>query len=202
MAREHCPLIAYTAGLVGDPQVRHRGTIGGSLAHSDPASDLSTICLTLDADIVARGPNGERTIDAKDFFKSFLETDLGEDEMITEVRVPKAGAAGWSYLKFRQRSLDWATVGVAALVGVQNGSIEGARVGLTNMGHTPLRASGRRVGPRRGAARQRGRRGREGRRGHRPAKRHLGERRLPPPPGPSSHRPGGGGGTFAINLHL
>jgi carbon-monoxide dehydrogenase medium subunit len=142
VAREHCPLIAYTAGLVGDPQVRHRGTIGGSLAHSDPASDLSTICLTLDADIVARGPNGERTIDAKDFFKSFLENDLGEDEMITEVRVPKVGAAGWSYLKFRQRSLDWATVGVAALVGVQNGSIEGARVGLTNMGHTPLRASG------------------------------------------------------------
>lgn len=141
LANEHCPLIAYAAGLVGDPQVRHMGTIGGSLAHGDPASDLPTICLTLDADIVARGPNGERTIDAGDFFNGFFDTALAEDEIITEVRVPKAGAAGWSYLKFRQRALDWATVGVAALVGAQNGSIQGARVGLTNMGQTPLRAS-------------------------------------------------------------
>jgi aerobic carbon-monoxide dehydrogenase medium subunit len=142
LANQHCPLIAHVAGLVGDLQVRHRGTIGGSLAHGDPASDLPTICLTLDADIVVQGPNGERTVDAQDFFKGFFETALGEDEIITEVRVPKVGNAGWSYLKFRQRSLDWATVGVAALVGVQNGSIEGARVGLTNMGQTPLRASG------------------------------------------------------------
>jgi aerobic carbon-monoxide dehydrogenase medium subunit len=142
LANQHCPLIAYTAGQVGDPQVRHRGTIGGSLAHADPAADLATICLTLDADIVARGPNGERTIGAADFFKGFLETALAEDEMITEIRVPKVGGAGWSYVKFRQRSLDWATVGVAALVGSQNGSIEEARVGLTQMGHTPLRASG------------------------------------------------------------
>jgi carbon-monoxide dehydrogenase medium subunit len=142
LANQHCPLIAHVAGLVGDLQVRHRGTIGGSLAHGDPASDLPTICLTLDADIVVQGPNGERTVDAQDFFRGFFETALAEDEIITEVRVPKVGNAGWSYLKFRQRSLDWATVGVAALVGVQNGSIEGARVGLTNMGQTPLRASG------------------------------------------------------------
>ncbi|HSJ74144.1 MAG TPA: xanthine dehydrogenase family protein subunit M [Miltoncostaeaceae bacterium] len=141
VANDHCPLIAYAAGLVGDPQVRHRGTIGGSLAHGDPASDLPTICLTLEADIVVRGPNGERTVDAKDFFRGFFETALGEDEIITEVRVPKVGSAGWSYLKFRQRALDWATVGVAALVGAQNGSIEGARIGLTNMGQTPLRAT-------------------------------------------------------------
>ncbi|MGD9572717.1 MAG: xanthine dehydrogenase family protein subunit M [Thermoleophilia bacterium] len=140
-ARQHCPLIAFAAGLVGDPQVRHRGTIGGSLAHGDPASDLPTICLTLDAVIVARGPNGERTIDAKDFFNGFFDTALAEDEVITEIRVPKVGAAGWSYIKFRQRALDWATVGVAALVGASNGSIEGARIGLTNMGQTPLRAS-------------------------------------------------------------
>ena len=140
VANEHCPLVAYAAGLVGDPQVRHRGTIGGSLAHGDPASDLPTISLVLDAVIVARGPGGERTIDAKDFFIGFFETALGEDEVITEVRVPKVGSAGWSYLKFRQRALDWATVGVAALVGASNGSIEGARVGLTNMGQTPLRA--------------------------------------------------------------
>jgi aerobic carbon-monoxide dehydrogenase medium subunit len=142
LAKQHCPLIAYAAGLVGDPQVRHRGTIGGSLAHGDPASDLPVISLVLEADIVARGPNGERTIDAKDFFQGFFDTALGEDEVITEVRVPKVGSAGWSYLKFKQRALDWATVGVATVVGVSNGSIEGARVGLTNMGQTPLRAAG------------------------------------------------------------
>ena len=141
LAKEHCPLVAYAAGLVGDPQVRHRGTIGGSLAHGDPASDLPTVCLTLDAQIVARGPNGERQIAATDFFNGFFDTALAEDEIITEIRLPKVGSAGWSYLKHRQRALDWATVGVAAVVGASNGSIEGARIGLTNMGQTPLRAS-------------------------------------------------------------
>jgi len=140
-ARQHCPLIAYAAGLVGDPQVRHRGTIGGSLAHGDPASDLPMICLLLDAVIVARGPGGERAIDAGAFFSGFFETALGADEVITEVRVPKVGGARWGYIKFRQRSLDWPTVGVGVLFGLANGSIEGARVGLTNMGQTPLRAS-------------------------------------------------------------
>ena len=141
LARQHCALISYAAGLVGDPQVRHRGTIGGSLAHGDPASDLPTICLVLDAVIVARGPNGERTIDASAFFNGFFDTALAEDEIITEVRVPKTGGAGWSYLKFRQRALDWATVGVAAVVGASNGSIQGAKVAFTNMGQTPLRAA-------------------------------------------------------------
>ncbi len=141
LARQHCPLIAYAAGLVGDPQVRHRGTIGGSLAHGDPASDLPTICLVLDAVIVARGPDGERAIDASAFFNGFFDTALADDEIITEVRVPKTGGAGWSYLKFRQRALDWATVGVAAVVGASNGSIQGAKVAFTNMGQTPLRAA-------------------------------------------------------------
>jgi carbon-monoxide dehydrogenase medium subunit len=140
-ANQHCPLIAYAAGLVGDPQVRHRGTIGGSLAHGDPASDLPTICLTLDATIVARGPGGERRIAAKDFFNGFFDTALAEDEIITEIRVPKTGSDGWSYLKFRQRALDWATVGVAAVVSGADGSIGSARIGLTNMGQTPLRAA-------------------------------------------------------------
>ena len=140
-AREHCPLISYTAGRVGDRQVRHRGTIGGSLAHGDPASDLPTTCLALDAVIVVQGAGGERTIEAKDFFRGFFETALGEDEIITEIRVPKVGNAGWSYLKFHQRALDWATVGVAVVVGKSNGTIQGARIGLTNMGQTPLRAS-------------------------------------------------------------
>jgi carbon-monoxide dehydrogenase medium subunit len=141
MAKEHCPLVAYAAGRVGDRQVRHRGTIGGSIAHGDPASDLPTVCLALDAVMVVQGPNGERTIDAKDFFQGFFETALGDDEIITEIRVPKVGSAGWSYLKFHQRALDWATVGVAAVVGKSNGTIQGARIGLTNMGQTPLRAS-------------------------------------------------------------
>jgi carbon-monoxide dehydrogenase medium subunit len=141
LARQHCPLIAHAAGLVGDPQVRHRGTIGGSLAHGDPASDFPTMALVLDADIVARGPNGERTIGAGAFFNGFFDTALAEDEIITEVRVPKVGNAGWSYIKFRQRALDWPTVGVAVLLGAQNGSIEGVRVGLANMGQTPVRAT-------------------------------------------------------------
>jgi carbon-monoxide dehydrogenase medium subunit len=141
LAQQHCPVIAHAAGLVGDPQVRHRGTIGGSLAHGDPASDLPMICLLLDAVIVARGPGGERTIDASAFFAGFFETALGPDEVVTEVRVPKMGGAGWSYIKFRQRSLDWPTVGVGVVVGSANGAIEGARVGLTNMGQTPVRAS-------------------------------------------------------------
>jgi len=141
LVQEHCPILAHTAGLVGDSQVRHRGTIGGSLAHGDPASDLSTIALTLDAQIVTRGPNGERVIGAGDFFRGFFDTALEPNEVITEVRVPKTGTAGWSYIKFRRRMLDWAMVGVAAVVEAENGGISRARIGLTNMGHTPLRAS-------------------------------------------------------------
>jgi aerobic carbon-monoxide dehydrogenase medium subunit len=141
VAREHCPILAYTAGLVGDRQVRHRGTIGGSLAHGDPASDLPTVCLALDATLVARGPGGERSIPAHDFFRGFYETALEPAELLTEIQVAKTGGAGWAYLKFRQRALDWATVGVAAVVTARNGSVEEARIGLTNMGQTPLRAS-------------------------------------------------------------
>ena len=141
LVREHCPILAYTAALVGDRQVRHRGTIGGSLAHGDPASDLPTIALTLDAQIVMRGPNGERAVAASEFFRGFYETALEPNEVITEIRMPKTGAAGWSYVKFRQRALDWATVAVAAVVEAGNGTIGSARIGLTNMGQTPLRAS-------------------------------------------------------------
>jgi carbon-monoxide dehydrogenase medium subunit len=141
LVQEHCPILAYTASLVGDRQVRHRGTIGGALAHADPASDLATIVLTLDAQIAARGPNGERVIDAADFFTGYFQTALAPDELITEVRIPKTGAVRWSYLKFRQRSLDWATVGVAAVVESDDGGIKSARIGLTNMGPTVLRAT-------------------------------------------------------------
>jgi len=141
LVQEHCPILAYTATLVGDSQVRHRGTIGGSLAHGDPASDLSTIALTLDAELVARGPNGERTIPAAEFFRGFYATALEPNEVLIEIRFPNTGSERWSYLKFRQRSLDWATVGVAAVVEAANGSIASAHIGFTNMGHTPLRAS-------------------------------------------------------------
>jgi carbon-monoxide dehydrogenase medium subunit len=129
------PILAHVAGLVGDPQVRHRGTIGGSLAHGDPASDLPAVVLALGGTLVARGRGGERTIAATDFFTGFLETALAPDELLTEIRVPKVAGAGWSYQKFNRRALDWAIVGVAA---VRNGH---TGVALVNMGSTPLRAT-------------------------------------------------------------
>ncbi len=141
LAQEHCPLLAHAAGLVGDPQVRHRGTLGGALAHGDPSGDLPTVALTLDAQIVVRGSGGERTIAAADFFRGVYETALAPDELIVEVRFPRSASAGWSYIKFRRRSVDWATVGVAAVVEGSNGTIGTTRIGLTNMGSTPLRAT-------------------------------------------------------------
>jgi aerobic carbon-monoxide dehydrogenase medium subunit len=139
---EHNPLVAYAAGQVGDPQVRHRATIGGSIAHGDPASDPPVVMLALDAEFVAKGPGGERTIPASEMFTSLFETALQPNEVLTAIRVPKLGGAGWSYQKFHRRAIDWALVGVAAVVERSNGSISSARVGLTNMGLTPLRASG------------------------------------------------------------
>lgn len=135
LLRAEVPLLAHTAGLVGDPQVRHRGTIGGSVAHGDPASDLPAVVLALGGTLVARGPGGEREIAATEFFHGFLETALAPDEMLTEIRLPKWPGAGWSYQKFNRRAQDWAIVGVAA---VRNG---GAGVALVNMGSTPLRAT-------------------------------------------------------------
>jgi len=138
-----CPLLSFTAGLIGDPQVRHKGTIGGSVAHGDPASDLPAVLLALDADFVLTGSGGEqRVVPASDFFKRLFETAISPEEMLTEIRVPKLGAsAGWSYLKFSRRAQDWAVVGVAAIVERSNGGIGSAKVALTNMGATPLRAS-------------------------------------------------------------
>ncbi len=142
LLREHCPIVSYTAGQVGDPQVRHRGTIGGSLAHGDPASDLPTVILALDAELRVRGSGGERTVAARDFFTGVFQTALGAAEMLVEIRVPKLGAStGWSYTKMSRRAQDWATVAVAAIVERSNGSIGKASLGLTNMGATPLRAA-------------------------------------------------------------
>ena len=142
LLRQHNPLVAYAAGQVGDPQVRHRGTIGGSVAHGDPASDPPTVLLALDAEIVAKGPGGERTIAASEFFKGLFETALGPADVLTAIRVPKlARGTGWSYQKFHRRAIDWAIVGVAAVLDRSNGSIGTARVGLTNMALSPMRAS-------------------------------------------------------------
>ena len=136
-----CPIVSTVAAQVGDPQVRHRGTIGGSIAHGDPASDLPTVVLALDGELVARGKTGDRTIAARDFFTGVFQTALAPDEMLVEVRVPKTGLSGWSYVKMHRRAQDWATVAVAAITERSNGSVGKARVGLTNMGATSLRAS-------------------------------------------------------------
>jgi len=136
LLRREAPILSYAAGLVGDPQVRHRGTLGGSLAHGDAASDLPAVVLALGGTLVARGPGGEREIAADDFFLGFLETALAPDELITEVRVPKAPGAGWSYQKFNRRAQDWAIVGVAAVGDGRRG------VALVHMGSVPLRAAG------------------------------------------------------------
>ena len=133
---EHVPLLAHAASHVGDPQVRHRGTIGGSIAHSDPASDLPATTLALGATYVAQGPNGTREIAAGDFFQGFLETALAADEMLTEIRVPKMQGAGWNFQKFNRRAQDWAIVGVAAWR--RNGD---SGIGLVNMGSTPVLAT-------------------------------------------------------------
>jgi carbon-monoxide dehydrogenase medium subunit len=127
------PLLAHAASQVGDPQVRHRGTIGGSLVHADPAADLPAVILALDATMVARGPAGPREIAIGEFFRELFETALEPGELLTEIRIPKPQAAGWSFQKFTKRAIDWAIVGVA---------VQGSQVALVNMGQTPIRARG------------------------------------------------------------
>ena len=141
LVQEHSPIVSYAAGLIGDPQVRHRGTIGGSLAHGDPASDLPAVVLALDGEIDIAGSGGVRTVPAAEFFRGVFETAVGPDELVTEVRIPKQTADHvWSYLKFRRRAQDWATVGVAAVAKRSNGGVEDAAISLVSMGATPLRA--------------------------------------------------------------
>lgn len=142
LVQEHCGIVGYTAGLLGDPSVQHRGTIGGTLAHGDPAGDMPAVISALEGTLLIQGPGGERTVPALEFFQDYLFTDLGPDEVVTEVRVPKLGPnTGWAYKKFSRRSQDWAIVGVAAVVEKSNGNIDSARIGLTSMGSTPIRAS-------------------------------------------------------------
>jgi carbon-monoxide dehydrogenase medium subunit len=142
LVRQHAALVAEATATVADPAVRHRGTFGGALAHADPAGDLAAVALALDATFVAEGPGGRRTIAAPEFFRDYLETALSPDELLVEVRIPKLeGSWGVRYEKFNRVAQAWAIVGVAAAVRRDNGSIAEARIGLTNMGSTPVRAS-------------------------------------------------------------
>ena len=141
LVRRHAGLLAAATATVADPAVRHRGTLGGSLAHADPAGDLPAVVLALDAELVAQGPRGRRTVPARQFFVDYLQSALEPDELLVEVRIPKADGWGFHYEKFHRVAQSWAMVGVAALVRRDDGHIAEARVGLTNMGTIPLRAT-------------------------------------------------------------
>ena len=132
LARAEAPLLAHAASQVGDPQIRHRGTIGGSLSHADPAADLPMALVALGGTMLLRGPAGTRTVAADDFFQGYFETALAPDELLTAVRVPRRPDVPWGYQKFVRRANDWAIVGVAAVDG---------RIALANMGPRPLRAT-------------------------------------------------------------
>lgn len=144
---EHDPLVEEHAGLIhkavehlADVQIRHRGTFGGALAHADPAGDLGAPALALGAQFVIQGPGGTRTVEADEFFVDLFETAIGEDEILVAVRVPKHTGWGSCYEKFVRVAHQWPIVAVAATVKVENGTIAEARIGLTNMGNTALRA--------------------------------------------------------------
>jgi carbon-monoxide dehydrogenase medium subunit len=135
-------VVSKVAATVADPQVRNRGTIGGSLAHGDSASDLPAAMLVTEAEVTLQGRGGQRTVAAADLFRDYLTTSVGEDEVLTEIRVPALDGYGASYQKFNRRSEDWAMVGVCAVVKVNGSTCEDVRIGLTNMGSIPLRANG------------------------------------------------------------
>ena len=133
-------LISRTAGTIADPQVRNRGTIGGSLAHGDPASDLPGVLVAAEGSVTVQGQGGQRTLEASELFRDYLETALEPAEVLTEVHVPALDGYGFSYQKFNRRSEDWAMVAVSALVRQTGDICEDVRIGMTNMGSVPLRA--------------------------------------------------------------
>ena len=141
LVKQHALLLSKAAAEVADNQIRHRGTFGGSCAHADPAGDMGPAALALDAQFVIAGSGGTRTVSAQDFFVDLFETALGEDEILTEVRIPKHTGWGAHYEKFVRVQHQWPIVAVAATVKAEGGTIREAKVGLTNMGSTPLRAS-------------------------------------------------------------
>jgi len=141
LVAEHARLISLATATIADPQVRHRGTFGGSLVHGDPAGDLPAVALALDASFVIAGATGRRTVAAADFFEGVFSTVVAEDELLVEVRVPKHTGWGAHYEKFTRIAQQWSIVAVAAAVRLDNGTIAEARVALTNMGSTPVRAT-------------------------------------------------------------
>lgn len=134
-------VVSQVAATIADPQVRQRGTIGGSLAHGDSASDLPAAMLICEAEVTLQGQGGQRTVACADLFQDYLTTAVAEDEVLTEIRVPALDGYGSSYHKFNRRSEDWAMVGVCAVVKSSGGTCEDVRIGLTNMGSVPLRAT-------------------------------------------------------------
>jgi aerobic carbon-monoxide dehydrogenase medium subunit len=140
-ASEDLGVVAHAASLIADQQVRNRGTIGGSLAHGDPASDLPAVLLATEGEVAVKGSGGERTIAVAEMFQDYWTTALAADEVITEVRFPALDGWGWGYEKYARRAEDWAMVGVCALVKASGGTCEDVRIGFTNMGSTPLRAT-------------------------------------------------------------
>jgi carbon-monoxide dehydrogenase medium subunit len=142
LVKEHVALIGQAVATVADNQVRHRGTLGGSLAHADPAGDLGAPALALEAEMVIAGASGNRTVTAKDFFVDYFTTAIGEGEILTEIRFPKYTGWGSHYEKFNRTAQAWSMCAVAAAIKVDGGTISEARVGLTNMGTTPIRATG------------------------------------------------------------
>ena len=143
VVKSKCPVLAATAGQIGDPMVRNMGTIGGSLAHADPAADYPAAIIALGAEMVAEGPKGKRTIKADDFFKGLLTTALAPDEILTEVRVPVCGPkVGCAYLKFPHPASRFAVVGVAAVLTIDGGKVTKAGIGITGAGSKAVRAKG------------------------------------------------------------
>jgi aerobic carbon-monoxide dehydrogenase medium subunit len=142
LVKQHVRLLAQATETVADSQVRHRGTLGGSLAHADPAGDLGAVALALDAELVIAGADGTRTVPASEFFVDYFTTAIGEGEILTEIRFPKYTGWGSHYEKFNRTAQAWSMVAIAAAIRVEGGTIAEARVGLTNMGTTPIRATG------------------------------------------------------------
>ena len=142
LVKRHVTLLGQATQTVADNQVRHLGTLGGSLAHADPAGDLGATALALDAEMVIAGSSGTRTVPASEFFVDYFTTAIGEGEILTEIRFPRYTGWGSHYEKFNRTAQAWSMVAIAAAIRVEGGSIAEARVGLTNMGNTPIRATG------------------------------------------------------------
>ena len=135
-------LVSAVAATIADMQVRNRGTIGGSLAHGDAASDLPATMLVCEAEVTLQGPDGQRSVAAADLFKGYMTTEVGPQEVLTEIRIPALDGWGYGHQKFNRRSEDWAMVGICAVVKASDGGCEDIRIGLTHMGSVPLRATG------------------------------------------------------------